>query len=154
MMSRRGGVSQPNPPPALIASSAAWHRSARSPRDRPRMTSTLVSGFGISLMSRNPLQEALEQREPHMLALLGMELYAEQVVAPDDGGHRSAIFHGRNHVLRPLGHQMIGMDEIGVVAGARVGERRMRALEVQVVPAHLRNAQAAVGGIEHDHFAL
>src|SRR6185436_5918826 len=111
MTSRRGGVSQPNPPPALIASSAAWHRSERSPRDRPRMMSTLVSGFGISLMSRNPLQETCQQGQSHVLALLGMKLYAEQVVAADDGGHRPAIIHRRDHVLRPLGHQVIGMDE-------------------------------------------
>src|SRR6185503_17627300 len=147
MMSRRGGVSQPNPPPALIASSAAWHRSERSPRDRPMMTSTLVAGFGISLMSRNPLQETRQQGQSHVLALLGMKLYAEQVVAPDDGGHRSAIFHGRDHVRRTLGQKVIGMNEIGVVAGLGVGQRRMVALELQVVPAHLWNAQAAVGGI-------
>src|SRR5688572_30800794 len=154
MTLRSGGVSQPKPPPALIASSAAWHRSARSPRDRPMMTSTLVSGFGISLMSRYPLQEALEQSEPYVLALLGMELYAKQVVAPDDGGHRPAIIHGRDHVPWPLGQEMIGVDEIGMVAALGVGQRRMRPVELQVVPAHLRNPQAAVGGIQHHHLAL
>src|SRR5688500_11106498 len=154
MTLRSGGVSQPKPPPALIASSAAWHRSERSPRDRPMMTSTLVSGFGISLMSRNPLQEALEESQPYMLALLGMELYAQQVVVPDDGGHRPAIFHGRDDILRPLGHEMVGVDEVGVVAAPGVGQRRVNALELQVVPAHLGDAQAAIGGIQHDHLAL
>src|SRR5688572_2530490 len=154
MTSRCGGVIQPNPPPALIASSAAWHRSARSPRDRPRMTSTLVSAFGISLMSWNPLQETRQQDQSHVLAFLGMKLYAEQVVAADDGGHRSAIIHGRDHVLRPLGDQMIGMDEIGMVAALGIGQRRMRPLEIEVVPSHLRNAQAAVGEVEHHHLAL
>src|SRR5262245_24707994 len=99
MTSRRGGFSQPNPPPASIASSAAWHRSERSPRDSALTISTLVSAFGISLISRSPLQEARQQIQADLLAFFGMELYAEQVVAADDRGHRSAILDGRDHVL-------------------------------------------------------
>src|SRR4030095_13842325 len=134
--------SQPNPPPATIASSAAWHRSERSPRDSLVTISTLVSGFGISLIAGIPVQKAFDQSQPNLLPLLGMELYAQQVVAPDYRRHRSAIFDRCQHILRPFRDEVIGVDEVGMVAGARRGQRRvLNILEPEIAPAHLRDTQ-------------
>src|SRR5690242_16031143 len=90
MTSRSGGSIQPKPPPSRIARSAASQISLRS-APRRRVTSSIVISVLISAISGPPAQEIGDQGEAGGLALLRMELGADQIVAPDHRGDRPAI---------------------------------------------------------------
>ena len=69
--------------------------------------------------SRLPFEEILDQLQPELLALLGVELRAGNGAAGDDRGDRTAIVGDRDDVLGALGDQVIAVQEIGVPAVRR-----------------------------------
>src|SRR5690349_8866671 len=70
--------------------------------------------YGVQL--RGPSQEVRDQREAELLAFLGMELRADDIVTPDHRGDRATIFGLRNDVALVLRVELIRMHEIGVQA--------------------------------------
>src|SRR5262245_25052484 len=86
-----------------------------------------------------------------------MKLTARHVVARNESGDRAAIVGGRNEGQRIVQSEMIGMDEIGVQPFLSQGdaiEERMRTSRVERVPAHVRNLELGISGLDHLHIAL
>src|SRR4249920_1705249 len=107
--------------------------------------------------SWSPPQEIGDQREPELLALLGMELRARHVVFGDEGGDRAAVIGARHEIVLLLGDEVIGMDEIGVqpaVAGRDAFEQSMLTPHAQRVPAHMRDLEVWIGGRNGPDLAL
>ena len=86
---------------------------------------------------------------PSRWTLLGMELRADDVVARHDRGDRAAVI-GFRHKIGAIRHfELVGMDEIGVQAlrpERQAVEQRMRPIDVERVPAHMRNFQVRITG--------
>src|SRR3981189_1343749 len=98
---------------------------------------------------RLPLQEISDQLEAQPLALLRMELGADEGVAADHGGNRTAIVR--------LGHEIGALGDAEVERVHKIGvqalrshsdalKQRMRAALIERVPAHMGNLQARIGG--------
>ena len=103
--------------------------------------------------SGRPGEEVGDQPEAGGLALLRVELGAEEVVAADGGGDRAAVVGAGEAVGRVGGDEVVGVDEIGVVAGGDAGEERVGGEDLERVPAHVRDLERGVGGGEADDLA-
>ena len=53
-------------------------------------------------------------------------------------------------VARVVGHEVVGVDEVGVVAGGDAGEERVGREDFERVPAHVRDLERGVGGRDAD----
>src|SRR5258706_718319 len=94
-------------------------------------------------------REVAEDGEADLLALLRMELAGEQMVGRDAGDERAGIGRrGRGQRLI-LGHDVIGVDEIDVVAPGDAGEKRRIFFLFHAVPAHVRHLEAVVRAKRH-----
>src|SRR5579863_7926846 len=78
------------------------------------------------------------------LALLGMELRADHVLAPDDCGDPAAILGVGKNVAFILAGEAEGMDEIGVTSAGKSGEHGMAGARLELVPAHMRHLERGV----------
>ncbi len=83
------------------------------------------------------------------LALFGMELHADQIVARHRRDQPAAVVGHRRHVMAVLGHEVIGMQEIGLAGfdqrGVGGGDH--------VVPAHVGDLDRGVGPLDQPHLA-
>ena len=82
-----------------------------------------------------------------------MELHAKDSVAPDDGGDRPAIVAMRQQMRGVRHSELVGMHEIGVIAGPDPVQHRVRLAADQIVPAHMRHLQRRVRGRDPHHLA-
>ena len=71
---------------------------------------------GAACALRRPGQEVADHLETDGLAFLWVELHSDHRVAADNGGDVLTIFHMRQTFMRVLRLQMVGMNEINVVA--------------------------------------
>ena len=98
-------------------------------RQGQAMVSGILGGLfkGAEAGSGPPGEEVGDQPQPGRLALLRVELGADQVVAADHRGDRAAVIDGGEAVRRVVRNQVVGVHEIGVVAGGDAGEHRVAA---------------------------
>src|SRR5262249_18397901 len=84
-----------------------------SPRSRPF---PFHSDRKRERVSRFPSQEIGDEREPELLALLGVKLGAGHVVSGDEGRDRTAVVRARDQRVVVLRHEVEGVHEIGMQA--------------------------------------
>ncbi len=105
----------------------------------------------------NPACIDSEQDLRALLTFFWVELGADDIVAPDDGGDVARVVAMRQPVGRSRDAEMIGMDEIGVLTGGDPVQHRMRpgrsGVDDQIVPAHMRHFQPLVRRHDPHHFA-
>src|SRR5690606_17672051 len=134
----------------MTAFSAASHNSSSSSSLSAATLSTTALGLMsftlivIRYSSGVPAQEIGQQGQPRCLALFRMELSADHVVAPHDGGYVPAVIAIGKYCRIVLRHQLEAVDEIGMRAVTEPGEHRMLPADAQDVPAHMRNLQAGL----------
>src|SRR5258708_37718450 len=92
----------------------------------PMPTALQPGSFRLCRCLGSPAQEVGDKPEPGRLAFFGVKLRADQIVAADDSGDRSAIVGERQHRLGMRGLQLEGMHEIGMVACSDAGQQRVR----------------------------
>ena len=88
-----------------------------------------------------PAQEVGDQPEPGRLALLRVELGADRLSRPTTAVTGPPWSARASSCVRVLRHEVVGVHEIGVVAGGDAGEHRVRRQDLQRVPAHVRDLQ-------------
>ncbi len=81
-----------------------------------------------------------------------MELHADQVVARDRRDHAAAVVGQRRDMHAFVGHEVIGMEEIGL---ARLDQRGavLVAHRRDVVPAHVRDLDRGIGHLDRADLA-
>src|SRR5262249_36308240 len=163
-----------NPSTSKVSAWAAGSRlntvaRAMSPCSRRTQTPSLMSMAGNRIngaalqpvrrpaaRSRFPVEEIGDQGKPKFLALFRVKLGAGVVLPGDEGGDRAAIV-GIGHEVAAIRHrEMVAMDEIGVQpTGAERDAREQRVIPMLVegVPAHVRNLQPGIAGLDAAHFA-
>src|ERR1700733_5377359 len=121
-----GGLTQPKPPPSMIAAEVASHRPCRSSSVNSLTRSTnssaggAASGAGAGLavsamVSGGPAQEIAEDADADLLALFDMELRARAVAGCHHRHHRSAVVGHRNGFLPIAANQGVAVHKIDVV---------------------------------------
>src|SRR5690606_2593628 len=109
--------------------------SSSSSSLRTRTCSTRACGCEfMACLSRLPAQEIRQQAQPGGLALFGMELRAEDIVAPHRRRHRAAIIRAGQHLPGIAGMQMIGMHEVGMLAFGYAIQQGVARPKMQLVP--------------------
>jgi hypothetical protein len=73
-----------------------------------------------------PLQEIAEQLQADALALLGVELHADQIVAADRRHDGSAVIDAAEHIGLAFRDEMIGVHEIRIGVFWQAAQDRMR----------------------------
>src|SRR5262249_31214833 len=106
--------------------------------------------------SRLPLQKICNQRQAELLALLGVELRADDVVAPDDGRDRPAVigFGDQIPALRRIERK--GVHEIGVPPlrpERQALDQWVPTQHIERIPAHVRNLQIRIARRDPIDFA-
>src|SRR5690625_1900529 len=89
--------------------------------------------------------------QPGRLALFGVKLRGNQVVAPQHRSELHAVINGRQEVLRLKRAKVVGVDKVGVNTAAQASQYRVRLArrrELQLVPAHVRDLQRRVRGLQ------
>src|SRR5215475_5951981 len=107
-------------------------------------------------MSRPPPEEICDQGKPQPLALFWVKLRARVIVTPDQGGDGPTIVAIRHHVGRVLDPQVVTVDEIRVQAGGpqrNAIEQGMRPLRLQRIPAHMRDLETRILGVDAANLA-
>src|SRR5262245_46147895 len=134
--------------------------SAISPLRRRTQWPSFKSMAGNRIIGRSlrlPLEEIGDHGEPELLALLGVELAAREIVLGDEGGDGAAIIGARDKRVRPLRHEVVGVHEIGVeptLAGGNAFKQRVLAAERKRVPAHMRDLERSVARRDRPDLAL
>ena len=120
---RPGGLTQPKPPPSMIAASAASHSACRSSSSSSvDALDRAMLGVGSRDVRRGIAQgvqrrKLVEDAQADLLALLDVELGAGAVAGGDHGDDRAAVIGGGEHLVRIAAAQRVAVHEIGVIAG-------------------------------------
>ena len=77
----------------------------------------LSGGAPVVVGLGHPAQEVADHAQTAVLALLGVKLHPNDIVAPNDGRDVACIIHMRQTVRRVDHVHRIGMYEIRVIAG-------------------------------------
>src|SRR4051812_19737584 len=77
-------------------------------------------------LSTSELHEVLHQRHAEAMALLRMELHAENIVTGESGNKVVTVTRGRGHVLCIATGDVIRMHEVESLYAARVRNQRIR----------------------------
>ena len=80
-----------------------------------------------------------------------MKLHPQHGAGADHGGDIAAILYMRQTLRGVCDLEMVGMHEIGVIAGVDAVEHGVRGVQHQIVPAHVRHFQRRIVGRDrHD----
>src|SRR5262249_39003148 len=93
-------------------------------------------------------REALQEAQTQPPALLGVKLGREQVVATDRTAEVAAVVAQREHRLRLLRLEVIGVHEIELVSGLDALEQEVRARRPPFLPADVRHLERGIGELE------
>src|SRR5580700_245033 len=141
-----GGLTQPNPPPSMIAAEVDSHSACRSSSVNSVTRSTMScdgwDGTSSAIASGLPAQEVAKDANANLLAFFHMKLRAGPVAGRDHGHYRIAIICHGNCFMRVAPNQGIAVDKIHVVTRAKTLQQFVIPRnEIQCVPAHLRQPQ-------------
>ena len=113
------------------------HRYVFQETKKPRRARAL-DVFSTCALSAQ-LGKILQHAQPVGLALLGVELGGEEVVAPDHGAEGLGVVGRGGDDVGVARHDVVGMDEVDVRALAEPFEDRGPARDGELVPAHVRH---------------
>src|ERR1700744_2759492 len=142
-----GGLTQPNPPPSMIAAEVDSHSACRSSSVNSVTRSTMsCAGWdkaSSAIASGLPVQEVAEDANANVLAFFHMELCAGPIAGCDHGHDRVAIICHGNCFMRVAPDQGVAVDKIHMITRAQtIKQFVIPRNEFQCVPAHLRQPQA------------
>src|SRR5437868_10047475 len=100
-----------------------------------------------------PPQKIRNKKQPRPLALVGVKLRADQIVTPDRRNNGPAIIGLGEHVGGIARVQFEAVREIDVSAGGEPGEHGMIAARRELVPAHMRDLERGIVGLDRDDLA-
>src|SRR5262249_48687022 len=96
--------------------------------------------------------EICQDAQAYGLALLGMELGGEDMPPPDAGNEfRTSVIGSGGNDLRVVRHGIVGVHEIGRRAISDAIEVRSAALDVELIPAHVRDFPSVERGQVETH---
>ena len=83
-----------------------------------------------------------------------MELCANHGAAPDNGSDVGTIIHMGKPLFRVLHLEMVRVHEIGVIAGTYACQHRVRAINDQIIPAHMWHLKRSGGWQNTNHLTF
>ena len=91
-----------------------------------------------------PEQEVRNHAQAGLLAFLGVKLRANNRIAPDNGRDGPGIVDMRQQMRGVLDPELIGMHEIGMIAGADPVKNRMRVVDDQICGTFSAGSEGAI----------
>ena len=96
-------------------------------------------------------KECTDHPQAHILAFFRVKLHPDHRVSADHGRDRPSIVH-MGQALRRIGDaEMVGVDEIDMIAGFYPVKHRVIAIQNQIVPAHMRHLERSVRRLDPQH---
>src|SRR3972149_1929884 len=102
------------------------------------------------LLSCNEPGEVGQDPEPDLLAFFRMKLAGKQAIGRDTGDKRHSVIRRRSNNRAIVGHHVVGMDKINVIAIADPFQEGRAFLFLQPIPAHMGYFQAIFRVKNHD----
>ena len=157
-----GSLSEPRP--FVIDKGITWNQKVQfevtAPKSAVKDGSQIIAReisalprIGVQFNEESSLAiDALEQALAVAVALLGVELRADHCVAADDGGDVAVIVDMGQTFCR-IGHtEVVGVDEIGVIAGFQPVQHGVGVVDHQIVPAHVGHLERRRARGDANHF--